>query len=410
MSNPVFTQLHPILQSTLEALGYCQPTEIQQQTIPLILQGSDLMGAAQTGTGKTAAFALPLIHQLLEEGERGHPRVLIVTPTRELAQQVFEKITEYSLNTGFNSVALYGGSNIGPQKKALGKGVDMVVGTPGRLLDHLYLGTLKLNNIKYWVLDEADRMLDMGFLGDIQRLMRKMPSARQTLFFSATFPKHVCDLAHTLLNDPAHITVSSTNSTANTLTQRVYEVDKKRKSELLSYLIGHQNLQQVLVFTKTRQTTQWLADELKRDGLEAQAIHGDKTQGARQRALDGFKEGKIRVLVATDVAARGLDIPSLDTVFNYELPYLPEDYVHRIGRAGRAGKPGTAISLVSRDEEGILKAIETFIDMRLPSQWLEGYEPSLKETHSNHDKRSVRGAEKRKLKRLLTKKAQGARR
>lgn len=407
MSDNVFTQLNSILQTTLQNLNYKLPTEIQQQAIPSVLARKDVMAAAQTGTGKTAAFALPLIHQLLENGENSpiNTQILIVTPTRELAQQVLDSITQYSQNTHLKCVALYGGVNIGPQKKALAQGAHIVVGTPGRLLDHLHIGTLTLGNVEALVLDEADRMLDMGFISDIKRLIKTMPSARQTLFFSATYPKQVIELAYELLNSPVRIEVSASNSAADTVEQLVHPVDKKRKRELLSYLIGSKNLQQVLVFVKTRQSTETLANELKLDGLKAQAIHGEKTQGARNRALEDFKTGKIRVLVATDVAARGLDIPSLDIVFNYELPHQAEDYIHRIGRTGRAGKTGMAISLVCREEHYMLEAIETLLNQRLPQQWLEGYEPDLNAEIKDREKRGGRGAEKRRLKRQLTKKA-----
>ncbi|CZF80773.1 DEAD/DEAH box helicase [Grimontia marina] len=405
MSDNVFSLLHPTLQQTLSELGYSEPTDIQQQAIPKVLEGKDVMGAAQTGTGKTAAFTLPLIHQILERGVKGSARVLIVTPTRELAQQVYDKVAEYGQHTSLKCVALYGGANINPQKNQLAKKPEIIVGTPGRLLDHLHIGTLQLNSLDTLVLDEADRMLDMGFISDIKRLMKKMPKERQTLFFSATYPKQVMDLAYRLLNDPVRVEVSTANSTAETVNQLVHPVDRKRKRELLSYLIGSRNLQQVLVFAKTRQSTEALANELKLDGLAAEAIHGEKTQGARNRALEGFKNGTVRVLVATDVAARGLDIPSLDTVFNYELPHQPEDYIHRIGRTGRAGKSGMAISLVSREEEGMLNAIETLIDQRLPQEWLVGFEPDINADKEHHEKRGGRGGEKRRLKRQLLKKA-----
>ncbi|CAH0533563.1 ATP-dependent RNA helicase RhlE [Vibrio stylophorae] len=405
MFDNAFSQLHPTLQNTLLELGYQTPTPIQAQAFAPVIAGQDVMGAAQTGTGKTAAFALPLLHQLLERGVKGTVRVLVVTPTRELAQQVYDKISEYSQHTGLKCVALYGGANINPQKNQLAKKPEIVVGTPGRLLDHLHIGTLNLQSLNALVLDEADRMLDMGFISDIKRLMKRMPSQRQTLFFSATYPKQVTDLAYRLLNQPVKIEVASSNSTADTVNQLVHPVDKKRKRELLSYLIGSRNLQQVLVFAKTRQSTEALAQELKLDGLKAEAIHGDKTQAARQRALDDFKSGQVRVLVATDVAARGLDIPSLDIVFNYELPHQPEDYIHRIGRTGRAGKSGLAISLVSREEDGMLTAIETLIDQRLAQEWLAGFEPDLEADRAHHEKRGGRGAEKRRLKKQLLKKA-----
>ncbi|RXJ74399.1 DEAD/DEAH box helicase [Veronia nyctiphanis] len=404
MSDSVFHLLSSTLRNTLDTQGYTTPTPVQSEAIPAVLEGRDLMAGAQTGTGKTAAFALPLIHRLLEE-QSAQTCVLVVTPTRELAQQVYEKFVGYAANTQINVTALYGGANINPQKKALEKGAQIVVGTPGRLLDHLHIGTLNLSSVHSLVLDEADRMLDMGFISDIKRLMKKIPSERQTLFFSATYPKNVTNLAYKLLKDPVRIDIAETNSTAETVEQKIHPVDKKRKRELLSFLIGSKNLQQVLVFTKTRQSTESLAKELVLDGLEAEAIHGEKTQGARNRALENFKTGKTRVLVATDVAARGLDIPSLDTVFNFELPHQPEDYVHRIGRTGRAGKSGVAISLVSRDEEGMLAAIETLIDQRIPQEWIQGFEPDMNAEYEHREKRGGRGGEKRRLKRQLQKKA-----
>ncbi|MFD2177932.1 DEAD/DEAH box helicase [Veronia pacifica] len=410
MSETVFDLLHPLLKASVERQGYRDPTPVQTKAIPLVLEGKDVMAGAQTGTGKTAAFALPLLHQLLSQSASVdnsgcQTKVLVVTPTRELAQQVFDKFEAYCQGTKITVVALYGGANINPQKKALTMGASIVVGTPGRLLDHIHIGTLDLSAIDTLVLDEADRMLDMGFISDIKRLMKKMPSQRQTLFFSATYPKQVTDLAYRLLDKPERVDIDESNTTATTVEQKVHPVDRKRKRELLSYLIGSKNLQQVLVFAKTRQSTENLAKELNLDGLKADAIHGERTQGARNRALKQFKSGEIRVLVATDVAARGLDIPSLDTVFNFELPHQPEDYVHRIGRTGRAGKSGLAISLVSREEEGMLNAIETLIDQRLPQEWLTGYEPDLQAEFEHKEKRGGRGGEKRRLKRQLAKKA-----
>ncbi len=405
MSNPVFTTLHPLIQSQLVELGYDKPTDVQSEAIPLVLRGKDVMAGAQTGTGKTAAFALPIIHQILNTNERGVVKALVIAPTRELAQQVHDKFVDYSQQTDLRCVALYGGVSLKPQIKRLQDGADIVIGTPGRLLDHLYNKTMLLDQVKTLVLDEADRMLDMGFIADVNKLLKRVPSTRQTLFFSATYPKHVSKLAFRMLDDPTKINIEAPNSAAETVEQLVHPVDKKKKRELLAYLIGSKNLQQVLVFAKTRASTELLAKELKKDGLAAEAIHGERTQAARSRALEDFKNGKVRVLVATDVAARGIDIPQLECVFNFELPHQPEDYVHRIGRTGRAGASGKAISLVSMEEEGMLSAIETLLDARIPQQWLEGYEPDLNAEVEHRQKRGGRGGDKRRLKKQLAKKA-----
>ncbi|MBV1839056.1 DEAD/DEAH box helicase [Photobacterium ganghwense] len=371
--------LNSQLISNIHALGFQQPTPVQQQAIPEVLAGHDVLAGAQTGTGKTAAFGLPLIQQLMAEPARSYGaktvKALILTPTRELAQQVFESLSGYAKETDLRIVTAYGGTSIKMQVKALEQGVDILVATPGRLLDHAYVGTVDLSQISMLVLDEADRMLDMGFIDDIKRIMKRIKAERQTLFFSATFGPKVKELAYRILKDPKEIEVSPANSTAVTVEQMVYPVDKHRKRELLSYLIGSGNWQQVLIFTKTKQGSDELAKELGKDGIKAVSINGDKSQGARQRALEQFKEGKVRALVATDVAARGLDIEQLEHVVNFDMPFKAEDYVHRIGRTGRAGQTGKAISLMSLDEEWALRAIEELLDTRLPQQWLEGYEP-----------------------------------
>ncbi|WP_318495984.1 DEAD/DEAH box helicase [Photobacterium leiognathi] len=404
--------LHPNLLKALVELGYSSPTDVQKQAIPLALKGEDVMAGAQTGTGKTAAFSLPLLQRLLtlpsqseqsaessiDSKASGHPiRALILTPTRELAQQVFDSMSAYAKYTDLKVAVAYGGTSMNVQVKAINAGADILVATPGRLLDHVFNRSVSLAEVETFVLDEADRMLDMGFIVDIQRIMKRMPDERQTLFFSATFSKQVKKLAFDILTEPKMVEVTPANTAAETVEQMVYPVDKHRKAELLAYLIGSRNWQQVLVFTKTKQGSDKLAKDLGLDGIKAVSINGDKSQGARQRALDEFKSGKVRVLVATDVAARGLDIEQLGYVVNFDMPYKAEDYVHRIGRTGRAGMTGHAITLMSLDEEWALKAIEELLDTRIPQQWLEGYEPdpTLIETQSVH-----RGAaaEKRRAK------------
>ncbi|GAB2651101.1 DEAD/DEAH box helicase [Vibrio panuliri] len=393
------------LVETLTQLGFTTPTEIQQQAIPYVLDGRDVLAGAQTGTGKTAAFGLPIIQTLLEQGgerdaQRNDVRALVLVPTRELAQQVFDNLTAYAQSTSLKIVTAYGGTSMGVQVKNLAGGCDILIATPGRLLDHMFCKNVSLQNTQTLVLDEADRMLDMGFWPDLKRILSKMNREHQTLFFSATFDKKIKDIAYRMMNDPEEVQVAAENSTADTVEQMVFPVDKKRKAELLAYLIGSRNWQQVLVFTKTKQGSDALAAELKLDGIKAASINGDKSQGARQKALDDFKAGKIRALIATDVAARGLDINQLEQVVNFDMPFKAEDYVHRIGRTGRAGKAGLAISLMSRDEEYLLEAIERLLDQRLPQQWLEGYEPSLIEevVDDRAPKRKSRSSDKRRMK------------
>lgn len=396
-------QLHPKLLSSITELGFESPTPIQEKSIPLLLSGCDLIASAQTGTGKTAAFMLPILHSMLIGATQGEKsvRALILTPTRELAQQVAEHTEKLVVNTNLNVVCLYGGANIGPQEKRLRAGVDVVVATPGRLLDHLIKGTLTLKNIQHLVFDEADRMLDMGFMGEIKRIMRTMPLKRQTLLFSATVDDAVLSQVKPWLNDPKRVGVESQNSTASTVTQTFYSVDEDRKRELISHLIGKNNWHQVLVFTRTKNSADSYAKELNKDGLKTAAIHGDKSQGARDKALSQFKSGEIRVLVATDVAARGIDIDSLNYVFNAELPYVAEDYVHRIGRSGRAGQNGQAISLVSIDEQWLLEEIEIFLDERFAPQWLPGYEPDLTKEPKDTRRNSGKSKKQRDKKRIL---------
>jgi ATP-dependent RNA helicase RhlE len=396
------------LMQNLADLNYTSPTPIQEKAIPFVLDGKDILAGAQTGTGKTAAFGLPLIQKLLDvpkprEADSKVIRSLILTPTRELAQQVFDSLVQYTQSTELKVVVAYGGTSIGVQTKNLRGGADILVATPGRLLDHQHTRNLTLAECEYLVLDEADRMLDMGFMPDLNRILKRLPKERQNMMFSATFEQRIKTLAHRIMEQPVEVQVTPANSTADTVKQMVYPVDKKRKHELLAYLIGSRNWQQVLVFTKTKQGSDALAKELKLDGIKAVSINGDKSQGARQKALDDFKSGAVRALIATDVAARGLDIQQLEQVVNYDLPYKAEDYIHRIGRTGRAGKAGLAVSLMSHDEQYLLEAIERLLDTRLPQEWLAGFEPSPEsEIESDRaPRRRGRGADKRKMKAKL---------
>ncbi len=360
--------------------GYIQPTPIQKKAIPVILQGKDVMAGAQTGTGKTAGFTLPLLQRLSETPRpngKSPLRALVLTPTRELAAQVGESVETYGRHLQLRSAVVFGGVKINPQIEKLRRGVDVLVATPGRLLDHVSQKTVDLSRVEILVLDEADRMLDMGFIHDIRKVLALLPnnSQRQNLLFSATFSTEIKALAHRLLNQPELIEVAQRNTTAARITQVVHPVDKGRKRELLSHMIGSRNWRQVLVFTRTKHGANRLAQQLEKDGLTAAAIHGNKSQGARTRALAGFKKGDVRVLVATDIAARGLDIDQLPHVVNFELPNVPEDYVHRIGRTGRAGNEGEAVSLVCVDEHKLLRDIERLLKKPIPSVVLEGYEP-----------------------------------
>ncbi|VAX05634.1 ATP-dependent RNA helicase RhlE [hydrothermal vent metagenome] len=360
--------------------GYTEPTPVQANAIPTVLAGKDVLAGAQTGTGKTAGFTLPLL-QLLSENPlsngRRPVRALVLTPTRELAAQVGESVQTYGRHLPLQSAIIFGGVKINPQIAKLRRGVDILVATPGRLLDHANQKTVDLSQVEILVLDEADRMLDMGFIHDIRKVMAMLPAKdkRQTLLFSATFSNEIKQLASRLLNKPELIEVARQNTTADTIEQRIHMVDKNRKRELLSHMIGAHNWRQVLVFTRTKHGANRLADQLGKDGLTAAAIHGNKSQGARTRALADFKNGKVRILVATDIAARGLDIDQLPHVVNFELPNVPEDYVHRIGRTGRAGNEGEAVSLVCIDEHKLLRDIEHLLKRDLPKEVIEGYEP-----------------------------------
>ena len=361
----------------VDAQGYTEATPIQQQSIPLILEGRDVLAGAQTGTGKTAGFTLPLLQQLqtAESGRKRRVRVLVLTPTRELAAQVAESVRTYGQHLPFGTAVIFGGVSINPQIDKLRRGVDIVVATPGRLLDHVQRGTIDLSGVDKLVLDEADRMLDMGFIRDIRKIIRALPEQRQTLLFSATFSKDIRRLAKDFLISPAEIQVAQENTTADRVRQVVHPVDRRRKRELLSHRIGAGDWRQVLVFTRTKHGANRLAEQLTDDGLKAVAIHGNKSQGARTRALADFKAGSVRVLVATDIAARGLDINRLPHVINYELPSTPEDYVHRIGRTARAGREGEAISLVCIDEHKLLRDIERLLNREIEKEVIPGYEP-----------------------------------
>lgn len=378
--------------------GYTTPTPIQQQAIPIVLAGDDLLASAQTGTGKTAGFTLPLLHRLAANEKpingRRPVRALILTPTRELAAQVGENVQSYSRYLKLRSLVVFGGVSINPQMMKLRGGVDVLVATPGRLLDLVQQNAVQLSNIEILVLDEADRMLDMGFIHDIRRILAKLPARRQNLLFSATFSDEIKALAEKLLDRPKLVEVARRNTASEQVSQQVHFVDKKRKRELLSYLIGKENWQQVLVFTRTKHGANHLADQLNKDGITAAAIHGNKSQGARTRALEHFKTGEVRVLVATDIAARGIDIEELPHVVNYELPNVAEDYVHRIGRTGRAAASGSALSLVCVDEHKLLRDIEKLLKKEIPRLAIPGYEPdpSIKAEPIQNGRQGGRGA------------------
>ncbi|RZI83218.1 MAG: DEAD/DEAH box helicase [Rubrivivax sp.] len=378
MSFQILGLAEPLLKAIAEA-GYTVPTPIQAQAIPAVLSGGDLLAGAQTGTGKTAGFTLPLLHKLAAnppaQGAKRHIRALILTPTRELAAQVEESVRVYGKYLPLRSMVMFGGVGMKPQIDALRRGVDILVATPGRLLDHHQQGTLDLGHVEIFVLDEADRMLDMGFIHDIRRVLAIVPPKKQSLLFSATFSDEIKALADRLLNAPQMIEVARRNTTAETISQKIHPVDRDQKKELLTHLIKSQNWHQVLVFTRMKHGANRLVEYLEKQDITAMAIHGNKSQSARTRALAEFKSGDLQVLVATDIAARGIDIDQLPHVINYELPNVAEDYVHRIGRTGRAGAEGEAISLVCVDEEGFLADIEKLIKRPIPREVIQGFEP-----------------------------------
>ena len=369
--------LSEALLKAISKKGYDAPTPIQAKAIPLILKGNDVLASAQTGTGKTAGFALPTLQLLSQKSKKPHRNVsaLVLTPTRELAAQVYEEFVAYGSFLDLRSAVIFGGVKAGPQISKLRKGVDVLIATPGRLLDLHSQGELSLSDIEMLILDEADRMLDMGFLRDIQRIMKLMPLKRQNLLFSATFSQDIKKLASTILHNPIAVEASPENTTAEKVEHKVYFVDKSQKTGLTIKLITEGDWDQVLIFTRTKHGANRLSEKLVKNGISSAAIHGNKSQNHRTKTLEGFKSGKIRVLVATDIAARGLDIPLLPHVVNYELPNIAEDYVHRIGRTGRAGASGEAISLVNVDEKTYLRDIEKLLNQKIPGSIVEGFEP-----------------------------------
>ena len=369
--------LMPSLLKAVNEKGYTEPSPIQEKAIPLILKRKDVLASAQTGTGKTAGFTLPLLQILSKQPNSSHRKIkaLILTPTRELAAQIYDNVVEYSKYLEIRSTVIFGGVNQKPQVSKIRNGIDILIATPGRLLDLENQRLLSLRNVEILVLDEADRMLDMGFQRDINKIMNLLPSKRQNLLFSATFSKEIKRLAKGILNEPALVETSPQNTTVEAIVQYVYKVDKNKKSNLIIQLIKEGNWRQVLVFTRTKHGANNLCKKMIKADISAAAIHGNKSQSARTKALAGFKDGTIEILVATDIAARGLDIPLLPHVVNFELPNIPEDYVHRIGRTGRAGAKGEAISLVCVDEKQYLKDIEKLVNLKIPSKIKQGYEP-----------------------------------
>ncbi|MCS6125747.1 DEAD/DEAH box helicase [Shewanella baltica] len=395
--------LNSTLVNTLASLGYESPTPIQLEAIPAILAKRDVMAGAQTGTGKTAAFALPILHHLLalsplQELTAVRPvRALVLVPTRELAVQVQQSFVKYAKGTDIRVGIAYGGVSIDAQVAVFNAGIDVLIATPGRLLDHLRQGALSLKQLSVLVFDEADRMLDMGFMDEIQAVLKQVPSDRQTLLFSATLDAAIFSLSKTLLRDPKLIEVAKRNTTAAEIEQVVYAVDADRKTELVSHLVRSKNWHQVLIFSRTKQGVDKLVQQLNKADIITQAFHGDLSQGVREKVLQEFKQGKIQVLVATDVAARGLDIVELKYVINFELPFIAEDYIHRIGRTGRAGSAGLAITLFSQEDALLLEEVEVVLDKRLPQQWLPGFEPDFNKMDTE-PRRNGKAAQKQRAK------------
>jgi len=400
--------LSPQILKAVTQKGYNKPSPIQAQAIPAVLKGHDVMAAAQTGTGKTAGFTLPIL-EILSKGKPARPnqaRVLILTPTRELAAQVHDSVVEYGKYLSIKSAVVFGGVKINPQMMKLRRGVDVLVAAPGRLLDLHNQKAVKFDHLEILVLDEADRMLDMGFIHDIRKIIATLPKNRQTLMFSATFSQDIRNLAKSLVRDPVEISVNPRNTTVEAIVQRVYPVDKKQKSRLLTYLIKENNWTQVLVFCKTKRGANKLTTHLDSRGISAVAIHGNKSQGARTKALASFKANEVKVLVATDIAARGIDIHLLPHVVNFDLPHVSEDYVHRIGRTGRAGSNGEAVSLVSADEAPLLKDIERLIKKKIDRTIIDDFEPVHDVTDSPLDKRPIKGKKPKKAKTYGNKQSQ----
>ncbi|MCH1929019.1 DEAD/DEAH box helicase [Shewanella sp. A25] len=406
--------LTPQLIHTLAELGYQQPTPIQLEAIPAILDKQDVLAGAQTGTGKTAAFALPILQQLLAKEAPLDAlkaiRALVLVPTRELAVQVQQSFVKYAKGTDIKVGIAYGGVSIDAQQAVFKAGIDVLVATPGRLLDHLRQGALSLKQLSVLVFDEADRMLDMGFMDEIKAVLKQVPESRQTLLFSATLDDAIFSLSKSMLREPKLIEVAKRNTTAAQIEQRVYAIDSDRKTEFVSHLVRTKNWHPVLIFSRTKQGVDKLVTKLNQLGIVTQAFHGDLSQGAREKVLQDFKLGQVKVLVATDVAARGLDIAELQYVINFELPFVAEDYIHRIGRTGRAGSAGLAITLFSQEDALLLEEVEAVLDKRLPQQWYPGFEPDFNKMEPEPRRNSKAAQKQRAKKRALGGKSGGKKR
>ena len=390
--------LHPTLLKAVKDQNYINPTAIQAQAIPLILKDNDVLGTAQTGTGKTAAFALPILHHLINEktNNKTKIRALVVTPTRELAIQIGENFTDYAKYNNIKNTVIFGGVKQGTQTNALANGVDVLVATPGRLLDLMGQGFVSLNDIGYFVLDEADRMLDMGFINDIKKLLEKLPKNRQSLFFSATMPNSILTLSNTILRNPKKIAVHQVSTTAETIQQSIYYTNKSDKKDLLFHILKNKDINQILVFSRTKHGADRIVRNLQKNNIEAAAIHGDKSQNQRQRALQSFKDYKVRVLVATDIAARGIDIDKLSYVLNYDIPNEPETYVHRIGRCGRAGEKGVSISICEPEENVYAKDIEKLIKQKIEAVQNHPFPQTEKPMNAQQKKESEKEKNRKK--------------
>ena len=391
--------LHPTLLKAVKDQNYVNPTAIQEQAIPLILKDNDVLGTAQTGTGKTAAFALPILHHLINEKSNNNKtkiRALVVTPTRELAIQIGENFTDYAKYNNIKNTVIFGGVKQGTQTNALANGVDVLVATPGRLLDLMGQGFISLNDIGYFVLDEADRMLDMGFINDIKKLLEKLPKNRQSLFFSATMPNSILTLSNAILRNPKKIAVHQVSTTAETIQQSIYYTNKSDKKDLLFHILKNKDINQILVFSRTKHGADRIVRNLQKNNIEAAAIHGDKSQNQRQRALQSFKDYKVRVLVATDIAARGIDIDKLSYVLNYDIPNEPETYVHRIGRCGRAGEKGVSISICEPEENVYAKDIEKLIKQKIEAVQNHPFPQTEKPMNAQQKKESEKEKNRKK--------------
>lgn len=388
------------LLKAVKELKYINPTEIQAQAIPLILKANDVLGTAQTGTGKTAAFALPILHHLINENKNNYNktkiRALVVTPTRELAIQIGENFTDYTKYNNIKNTVIFGGVKQGAQTNALANGVDVLVATPGRLLDLIGQGFISLNDVGYFVLDEADRMLDMGFINDIKKLLEKLPKNRQSLFFSATMPSSILTLSNTILRNPKKIAAHQVSTTAETIRQSIYYTNKSDKKDLLFHILKDKDIKQILVFSRTKHGSDRIVRNLQKNNIESAAIHGDKSQNQRQRALQSFKDNKVRVLVATDIAARGIDIDKLSYVLNYDIPNEPETYVHRIGRCGRAGEKGVSISICEPEENIFANSIERLIKQKITNVQNHPFPQTEKPMNSQQKKAFEKEKNKRK--------------